>query len=199
MAGHHKLFGALIPLHLRKGRIWLLSTQGYAKPARDSIGAWSEFAIQLIVPSWHTCDRKKRFAVHCPRKVGIRLQLQLYGATACDAQWFSRCGLLLGPSPEHRRNHGWWRRVSCSAHFVTPWAQLAIIPTWRPYVPSTAGSCLTMIHVLFGEFVRTYTEPVCVQWLCRRPGHRGGGRFGNPLSRRISGRRCACSIATRIL
>src|SRR5215831_17592360 len=101
-----------------------------AKLARESIGACrSEFAILLIVPSLHTCDRKKRFTVHRLREVGICLQLQLYRATACDAQWFSRCGLLLGPSPEHGRNHGWWRRVSCSAHFVTPWAQLTTIPT----------------------------------------------------------------------
>jgi hypothetical protein len=78
----------------------------------------SEFAVQLIVPSLHPCDRKKGFTVHGLRKVGIRLQLQLYRATACDAQWFSRGGLLLGPSPEHGRNHRWWRRVSCSAHFV---------------------------------------------------------------------------------
>ena len=47
--------------------------------------------------------------MHGLRKVGIRLQLHLYRAPACEMQRFIRCGVLLRPSPEHRRDHGWWR------------------------------------------------------------------------------------------
>jgi hypothetical protein len=60
-------------------------------------------------PSLQTRDREKRFTVHGLRKVGIRLQLHLYRAPACEMQRFIRCGVLLRPSPEHRRDHGWWR------------------------------------------------------------------------------------------
>jgi hypothetical protein len=60
-------------------------------------------------PSLQARDGKKRFTVHGLRKVGIRLQLHLYRAPACEMQRFFRCGVLLRPSPEHGRDHGRWR------------------------------------------------------------------------------------------
>ena len=88
------------------------------KSAMARTGYPSDGVCYLInSPSLQARDRKKRFTVHGLRKVGIRLQLHLYRAPACEMQRFIRCGVLLRPSPEHRGDHGWWRILDLrSAH-----------------------------------------------------------------------------------
>jgi hypothetical protein len=95
---------------------------GPARPHRRGIESTSacrsslRYLVKLRL--LHTCHGKKRFTVDSLREVGIHLQLHFNRATACEMKGFVRCGLLLRPSPEHRRDRGRWGRMFdvCPGH-----------------------------------------------------------------------------------